>query len=431
MLLCSISMEFDTIRIHGLKGLTVNDIEVIQRMLQAELDQATDVTCLRFESLCLTVLPGLLHLLGLLQNAPSDRVLLSVVVSESWILLGLLLFYLLLPSSILDPLLQDYVEDQLRQTMAGNLLDMLFLLNYQASLLNGDIHESDTVVAGEMYSLYETVLKKNKQAGEEFQYGQFVRESANSFDQLYSTLYSFGVSIISLNRLHNLQYRSLTHLSLCIQNGRLNCSSKTLSALERIPEVMTVTFKKLQASPFAASTTEVTVQEWNDDMVLLKKEERILQSNIQSFKQSLHRSYSGYRDIILPIQGAVSQLQHGLRELITVSSAVSSQVNMSLGNLSTNYRFLQAFTQFPFRVISTNYLTLGTEMTALMNMEVLKNARSKSLVFRSLLTQLLLFNVTVLRRTVADSAITDFISSFTDLFNTQKELEAKKVRVKQ
>lgn len=431
MLLCSISMEFDTIRIHGLKGLTVNDIEVIQRMLQAELDQATDVTCLRFESLCLTVLPGLLHLLGLLQNAPSDRVLLSVVVSESWILLGLLLFYLLLPSSILDPLLQDYVEDQLRQTMAGNLLDMLFLLNYQASLLNGDIHESDTVVAGEMYSLYETVLKKNKQAGEEFQYGQFVRESANSFDQLYSTLYSFGVSIISLNRLHNLQYRSLTHLILCIQNGRLNCSSKTLSALERIPEVMTVTFKKLQASPFAASTTEVTVQEWNDDMVLLKKEERILQSNIQSFKQSLHRSYSGYRDIILPIQGAVSQLQHGLRELITVSSAVSSQVNMSLGNLSTNYRFLQAFTQFPFRVISTNYLTLGTEMTALMNMEVLKNARSKSLVFRSLLTQLLLFNVTVLRRTVADSAITDFISSFTDLFNTQKELEAKKVRVKQ
>jgi len=66
-------------------------------------------------------------------------------------------------------------------------------------------------------------------------------------------------------------------------------------------------------------------------------------------------------------------------------------------------------------------------MTALMNLDVLKNARSKSLVFRSLLTQLLLFNVTVLRRTTADSAITDFISSFTDLFNAQKEAEAKKV----
>ncbi len=425
-LLSSISVQCNPVRERGLSGLTVNDIDMIQRIIQAELDRATDATCLRFESLCLTVIPGLLHLLGLLQNVPSDRLLLVVVVSESWLVLGLLLFFLLLPCSILDPLLQDYVEGQIRQSMTGNLLDMLFVLNYQSSVLNGDLGESGSIAA-EMKSLYATVVKKNEKVAQELQRSQFVRESANSFDQLYSTLYSFGVSIISLSRLHSIQYRSINHLLLCIHNGSLVCKNETVSVLERIPEVITTIFRRLQTSPFVASTAEVTIPELNDDMALLTKEEAILQSNIQSFKQSLQRSYSGYRDIILPIQGAVSQLQHGLQELITVSNAVSSQINLSLGNLSTHYRFLQAFTQFPFRVISMDYHTLGGEMTALMNLDVLKNARSKSLVFRSLLTQLLLFNVTVLRRTTADSAITDFISSFTDLFNAQKEAEAKKV----
>ena len=86
-LLSSISVQCNPVRERGLSGLTVNDIDMIQRIIQAELDRATDATCLRFESLCLTVIPGLLHLLGLLQNVPSDRLLLVVVVSESWLVL--------------------------------------------------------------------------------------------------------------------------------------------------------------------------------------------------------------------------------------------------------------------------------------------------------------------------------------------------------
>lgn len=132
----AVADTLQSIHARGLKQLRVEDISLVEETLRNELTQAADVTCMRFESLCLSVLPCVLHLLGLLQSS-SDSLLLAVVVSECWLGLGLLQFYLLLPSSILDPLLQDYVEGHLRQLMNGKLADMLFILSYQGSLLGG------------------------------------------------------------------------------------------------------------------------------------------------------------------------------------------------------------------------------------------------------------------------------------------------------
>lgn len=421
----AVADTLQSIHARGLKQLRVEDISLVEETLRNELTQAADVTCMRFESLCLSVLPCVLHLLGLLQSS-SDSLLLAVVVSECWLGLGLLQFYLLLPSSILDPLLQDYVEGHLRQLMNGNLADMLFILSYQGSLLGGDLHKAGVSAPSELQTLYETVLSRNKKAVAELQQGVFEREGANSFDQLYATLYSFGSSILSLTRLYGLQQRALSHLLGCVRNGVLACSPEVPELLERVRDVVSTLFHQLQTSPFAISDAPIQESAEAVDVERLLKEGHIFQSNVHSFKQSLQRSYGGYRDVIAPVKGATAQMQHGLAVLLFVASTVSTQLSVSLGNSSLHYRFLQAFTQYPFHVLSADYRKVGAEMTALMNMEPLRTARVKSLVFRSLLTQLLLFNLTVLRRTTADSAISDFISSFTDLFNAQKEEEAKR-----
>ena len=421
----SVAEALQSTHARGLKQLRVEDISLVEETLRRELAQAADVTCMRFESLCLAVLPCVLHLLGLLQ-ASSDRLLSAVVVSECWLGVGLLQFYLLLPSSILDPLLQDYVEGHLRQLMNGNLADMLFLLSYQGSLLGGDLRKAGVSAPAELQTLYETVLSRNKKAVAELQQGVFEREGANSFDQLYATLYSFGASILSLTRLYGLQQRALSHLLGCVRSGVLSCSSEVPELLERVRDVVSTLFHQLQASPFVISDAPIQEDTGAVDVERLLKEGHIFQSNVHSFKQSLQRSYGGYRDVIAPVKGATAQMQHGLAELLFVASTVSTQLSVSLGNSSLHYRFLQAFTQYPFHVLSADYHRVGAEMTALMNMEPLRTARVKSLVFRSLLTQLLLFNLTVLHRTTADSAISDFISSFTDLFNAQKEEEAKR-----
>ena len=394
--------------------------EEVESLLQTQLQRALDVSTMRYESLCLVVLPNAVRLLSMLQEVSFNSFLTAVIVSVCWVFCGVLLFNLLLPSSIVDPLLKDFIEGDMIRAMTSNLADLAFLLQYQSLQLNGDIHSSGSNVASEQEALFTTLLKKNQVTLEHLQQGEFKRVCNNSFDQLYSTLYSFGASVFSVSRIYHLLQCLLDHLQICVHTSRIQTSHA--SVLDSVLSLVHSTFDQLMQSPFTVQG-DITIHEV--DVATLLKEEQVFQSNNHSFKQSLRRSYAGYRDIIEPIFCSIVQVQHGIRLLSTLVKAVPSQLNLSLGNQSLQYSFLSRFSQFPFCMISADYRMLDSELSTVMNNDLLRNSKHKGLIFRSLLTQLLLYNMTVLKRTTADSAIVHFISHFTDLFNEQREKEAQ------
>ena len=392
--------------------------EEVEQILKSQLEQAADVSSMRYESLCLAVVPNVLRLVSLISGNPFMN---TIIVSVCWILLGVLLFNLLLPSSIVDPLLKDFIEGDIIRFMSMNLADLVFILQFQSLQLHGSIASSGPNIAAEQEALFASLLKRNQITLDRLQQGEFKRVCDNSFDQLYSTLYSFGSSILSISRVRHLMESLLRHLESCIQRELVKTSDE--SVLSVVWELVQSSMDRLMESPFTVrgdSTASNT-----SDLATLLQEEQTFHSNNTSFKQSLLRSYLGYRDIIEPIVCSVTQIQHGMRLLATLVKAVPDQFNLSLGNQSLYYLFFSHFSQFPLHIVSVDYQEIGNELVSVMNNNLLHEAKNKSVIFRSLLTQLLLYNMTVLKRTTTDSAIVEFISHFTDLYNEQKEKEAE------
>ena len=393
--------------------------EEVEQVLTSQLEQAADVSSMRYESLCLAVVPNVLRLASLCGGG--NPFIDTIVVSVCWILLGVLLFNLLLPSSIVDPLLKDFIEGDIVRFMSTNLADLAFILQFQSLQLHGSIASSGPNIAAEQEALFVSLLKRNQLTLDRLQQGEFKRICSNSFDQLYSTLYSFGASILSISRVRHLMESLLRHLESSVQSGVVKTNDE--SVLRVVWDLAQSSLDRLMESPFTVRGDSAAPNTL--DTATLLKEEQTFHSNNISFKQSLLRSYLGYRDIVEPIVCSVTQIQHGIRLLATLVKAVPEQSNLALGNQSLYYLFLTHFSQFPLHIVSVDYREIGNELVSVMNNNLLHESKNQSVIFRSLLTQLLLYNMTVLKRTTTDSAIVEFISHFTDLYNEQKEKEAE------
>ena len=107
---------------------------------------------MRYESLLLAVVPGLLRLLRRAGGASPREV--AVVASVAWAQLGVALFSLLLPSSVVDPLMKDFIAKHTLEMMNQNLADCLFVLSFASLQLHGPAQRGDASAAKEMRALY-------------------------------------------------------------------------------------------------------------------------------------------------------------------------------------------------------------------------------------------------------------------------------------
>lgn len=119
------------------------------------------------------------------------------------------LFSLLLPSSVVDPLMKDFIAKHTLEMMNQNLADCLFVLSFASLQLHGPAQRGDASAAKEMRALFERVARKNRAAMALLQDGDFQRACASSFEKLYCVLYSFGTTLLSLQRVRSLVSRAL------------------------------------------------------------------------------------------------------------------------------------------------------------------------------------------------------------------------------
>lgn len=407
--------------LESLDVLSEEQILSIQASLSELIQKAVDVPSLRYETLCMQFIPTILRLL-VLQSKTTSSFLHTVVVSSTWILIGLLTFYMILPASIIDPLFKDYINRILINNINANMNDMIFLLQYQANLMNGSIEQNDISISRDYYDLYKTVLARNQEHLSSMEMGEFHRDSSNSFDQLYSTLYSFGSSVLNINRVCHLHTSYITYLREAMVAHIFSVSDKDQELFTQLTTLLSSFYKEIESSQFIIGDFSFTYS--TNSLELLEQEEVVFQSNLISFKESLQRSYSGYADVIHPVLCSISEIQQGIRYLATIGHSFNTQVNHSLMNESMNYQAFLPFAEYPFSVLESSPQSLYSSMIDLMNHSMVANSVSKSAIFQSLLTQLLLYNVTVLKRNPTDSSIPQFINNFTDMFNQQREEEA-------
>ena len=176
-------------------------------------------------------------------------------------MLGFVLFNLLLPSSVIDPLMKDYIEKHTLELMNANLLDNLFVLAFVTMQLNGDVTKCEDSVMEEMHALYSAVVQRNCAAMELLQDGDFKRACSSSFEQLYCVLYSYGSTILSLERLRGLVTRALSHME----------NSLLASEVGEVTSLVSALWEKMKESAFVikAGSDEGRT---SGDMEALKKE---------------------------------------------------------------------------------------------------------------------------------------------------------------
>ena len=404
------SPQFNELR-EDASEFTEARIQAIEASLSDLLRQSKDASTMRYESLLLSALPGLLRLLTHASTLPG----VALSVSVGWVMLGFVLFNLLLPSSVIDPLMKDYIEKHTLELMNANLLDNLFVLAFVTMQLNGDVTKCEDSVMEEMHALYSAVVQRNCAAMELLQDGDFKRACSSSFEQLYCVLYSYGSTILSLERLRGLVTRALSHME----------NSLLASEVGEVTSLVSALWEKMKESAFVikAGSDEGRT---SGDMEALKKEEITFQSSNNSFKQSLFHSYGEYRDVVNPVCCAVSAIQHGLRLLLTLCDVLQGE-NRFFGNDSAMYQNLGYFAQYPFKVVTEEETTIHETMTRVMNGTLEEETKHKGLLFKSLLLQLLLRSLTVLKGRKQDNSVSSFIRGFTSLFMEQLEEERQRL----
>ena len=404
------SPQFNELR-EDASEFTEARIQAIEASLSDLLRQSKDASTMRYESLLLSALPGLLRLLTHASTLPG----VALSVSVGWVMLGFVLFNLLLPSSVIDPLMKDYIEKHTLELMNANLLDNLFVLAFVTMQLNGDVTKCEDSVMEEMHALYSAVVQRNCAAMELLQDGDFKRACSSSFEQLYCVLYSYGSTILSLERLRGLVTRALSHME----------NSLLASEVGEVTSLVSALWEKMKESAFVikAGSDEGRT---SGDMEALKKEEITFQSSNNSFKQSLFHSYGEYRDVVNPVCCAVSAIQHGLRLLLTLCDVLQGE-NRFFGNDSAMYQNLGYFAQYPFKVVTEEETTIHETMTRVMNGTLEEETKHKGLLFKSLLLQLLLRSLTVLKGRKQDNSVSSFIRGFASLFMEQLEEERQRL----